>query len=585
MIELTKIVNIQDKLEYLKIIKHKLRKYNTDINKEQGIQRKSIGTTLTTKNNRILQQQIINVINQDNRGNFVRNNQQYVNYMRRYSRMLLSHVFPVNSGPNGEYINLDVSIKWTCVFGFPYNTENDITLNDEYGIDEIRHDFNILANSSELIVTLITIKLALANAVNYLIAAETLVDILMQDRENGSKIPHIFNVDVESIINMITVFYNSKNDRVRRMAKVIDVIYIAYVLSREQDIEWYSLDISNNKSYMEFQELSPIILRTYITYINTEDASVVYEQLHKREDDGPETDIHRDMGSLLPDNIIPLYLISKEFEQGLHGNLTLRGFLNMSICQVVWLGKSGYYIRKEMFSVYERDNDIKVMNIKVLDVLSLKGYKDIVIWPTVCLLMSMIAITLTVLIAGLRKMPWITIDGVDPTSLTSLIIVLEGIVLALYVSVYKENWSLYDMIRGRLYVSNYYDTSVKFRKQYPTKSIIKHVYQNINIYKGIVSKYGLCLTPVECTGQLCVPLMSPDDNPQDYNLCVTKFGDRIFIIDRGLHENFYVYRQVWIEAVLTSSGTYHVLDYGTVEPKYSTIPFKTTIIGVDNKNN
>lgn len=82
-----------------------------------------------------------------------------------------------------------------------------------------------------------------------------------------------------------------------------------------------------------------------------------------------------------------------------------------------------------------------------------RGYKITIrryVWP---MLFAMVFIALFVMIQGMRKVSYMTFDGVDPTSLTSLVIVIEGLFLAFITATFREEWSWYDMIRGQAYTN------------------------------------------------------------------------------------------------------------------------------------
>jgi hypothetical protein len=52
------------------------------------------------------------------------------------------------------------------------------------------------------------------------------------------------------------------------------------------------------------------------------------------------------------------------------------------------------------------------------------------------------------LVLGIHYSDAVSGVGIDPTSLTSLVIVVDGLLLALFTNVYKDNWSWYEMLRG-----------------------------------------------------------------------------------------------------------------------------------------
>jgi hypothetical protein len=151
------------------------------------------------------------------------------------------------------------------------------------------------------------------------------------------------------------------------------------------------------------------------------------------------------------------------------------------------------------------DDDSSDIENALYAVLTPRGYKYTIrryIWP---LLVVLVVTALFVLICGMKKMPFMTFDGVDPTSLTSLVIVMEGLFLAFIVATFHEDWSWYDMIRGQLFVSEFEKLPRRVIKRYNKGKLVRHFIRRQDDYKDIVSRYNACYLSVETTGRFTLP--------------------------------------------------------------------------------
>lgn len=219
--------------------------------------------------------------------------------------------------------------------------------------------------------------------------------------------------------------------------------------------------------------------------------------------------------------------------------------------------------------------------IKIMSTINDKGYQDRVIWPTLILTVALASLTLIVIVSSFTKQPWITTEGVDPSSLTSMTIVLEGIVVAIYVATYKDNWSLYDMVRGRLYVEEYAKTSKWFKKKYPPAMIVKHIYNNINSYTTIIHPHGLCLSPERLSGKILAPEIGGDVVAEDLDLSVMIRGKTAYISDMGLFTPKVTNCNNCIVAEQKPDGKYHVSSNTQTSSTAGYLPIGTIIIGID----
>ncbi|KAG2173649.1 hypothetical protein INT43_005067 [Umbelopsis isabellina] len=94
--------------------------------------------------------------------------------------------------------------------------------------------------------------------------------------------------------------------------------------------------------------------------------------------------------------------------------------------------------------------------------------------------------------------------NIDPTSLISLCIVVEGLLLAAFVALYAENWSWHDMVRGQLYVMDFEELGDQSRAINKV-DLIRHVIDNASHYEHIVSRNYLCYVDYDFKGNIVMP--------------------------------------------------------------------------------
>ncbi|CAO3696867.1 unnamed protein product [Umbelopsis ramanniana] len=102
------------------------------------------------------------------------------------------------------------------------------------------------------------------------------------------------------------------------------------------------------------------------------------------------------------------------------------------------------------------------------------------------LLSVLVIIELFVLAGGIAQWEPMVIKGVDPTSLASLVIVLEGLFLALVVATFHDNWSWYDMVRGQIVYENYYDLPASVKNSSYAVDVITQAMSNKEACKHIL---------------------------------------------------------------------------------------------------
>lgn len=252
---------------------------------------------------------------------------------------------------------------------------------------------------------------------------------------------------------------------------------------------------------------------------------------------------------------------------------------------VVNFGDQQYYFLAEAYisTIGCRDDDY-VDPLQVFDTISDRGYKDTVVIPTAIIVVILVSVAVLIIYGGLSKASWMSIDGVDPTSLASLTLAIEGILLAAYVSMFKDNWSWYDMMRGQLYVEDYYKTSEKFRKRYPPIIILRHIYKNIDFYRETVNHHGLCLSKSRCNGKIFVPLMDGYNCLEAYGIYVSTIGNRMYVVNKQSDTGNAMGDTAVRKAITTDSSIYHIYAQATVSWEYSAIPPNNPIIGINIKN-
>jgi hypothetical protein len=121
------------------------------------------------------------------------------------------------------------------------------------------------------------------------------------------------------------------------------------------------------------------------------------------------------------------------------------------------------------------------------------------------MLLGLISITLVIMVCGLKRIDGFVIEGVDPTSLTSLVLVIQGLFLSLFMAVYRDNWSWYDMIRGNVYCERYEHLPGHIKKKYTPDNVFKYIMTNMNTLSYAMSGYDACYVNVNLTGKVRMP--------------------------------------------------------------------------------
>ncbi|KAI8580392.1 hypothetical protein K450DRAFT_236832 [Umbelopsis ramanniana AG] len=185
------------------------------------------------------------------------------------------------------------------------------------------------------------------------------------------------------------------------------------------------------------------------------------------------------------------------------------------------------------------------------------------------LLLVLVIIELFVLVGGISKWEPMVIDGVDPTSLASLVIVLEGLLLAFVVATFHDNWSWYDMVRGQIVYENYYDLPAVVKNNSYAVDVITQAMSNREACKHILSSYGSCVTGITGDGTVTLPVLNDDvllaDTPfltvanEDSSLLIDlrERGKEIHLLKGAYNGNRTLHFDQQVETVkLSDSGPY-----------------------------
>lgn len=150
------------------------------------------------------------------------------------------------------------------------------------------------------------------------------------------------------------------------------------------------------------------------------------------------------------------------------------------------------------------------------------------------LLSVLVIIELFVLVGGIAQWEPMVINGVDPTSLASLVIVLEGLFLALVVATFHDNWSWYDMVRGQIVYENYYDLPASVKSSSYAVDVLTQAMSNKEACKHILASYGSCVTGITGDGTITLPVLNDDVQLVDTPfLTVTNRESALLIDGRG----------------------------------------------------
>lgn len=110
-----------------------------------------------------------------------------------------------------------------------------------------------------------------------------------------------------------------------------------------------------------------------------------------------------------------------------------------------------------------------------------KGYKQNIFPLTCSIIVILICITISTVVVCVVYGKEINYIGADPFSVITFVVFVEGLVLSIFTTVYKENWSWYDFFRGNIYHDEM-NSIVGYEK---LKDISKSIY-NYNIIQNII---------------------------------------------------------------------------------------------------
>lgn len=142
--------------------------------------------------------------------------------------------------------------------------------------------------------------------------------------------------------------------------------------------------------------------------------------------------------------------------------------------------------------------------IPYLETITSRGFKKNVKLTVGMVLMILLSALIAVTSWALSNHQTLENYNIDPTSLISLFIVIEGLLLAAFVALYAENWSWHDMVRGQLYVTDFEELGNQ-AKAINKIDLIRHVIDNASHYEHIVSRNYLCYVDYDFKGNVVMP--------------------------------------------------------------------------------
>jgi hypothetical protein len=137
--------------------------------------------------------------------------------------------------------------------------------------------------------------------------------------------------------------------------------------------------------------------------------------------------------------------------------------------------------------------------------LTSRGYEVDVKFLVYPFLIMLVSLALFVFVAGISRVSWFIIDGVDPTSLTSLVLVIEGLLLAIIVSTAARDWSWYDMIRGKIYYEDYNDIPKMIKPDIDLTMFYIHLMWFQDEYIKFINPLNACFLKGEKSGNSFLP--------------------------------------------------------------------------------
>jgi hypothetical protein len=176
-----------------------------------------------------------------------------------------------------------------------------------------------------------------------------------------------------------------------------------------------------------------------------------------------------------------------------------------------------------------------ISNAGVTNVISQKGY--IVNYRAIssALLIIALVIDLFIVISGISRKPYMTFEGVDPTSFASLVVLMQTIFGTALTSAFFKSWSWEDLASGRSYTDTPPNSIVQ--NKINRQKFLKYLIANGEQYESFLSKANYCYVRGKLSGSAL-----PITNVTKDELAVCGMI-LIFMIDKGEFLN----RAIWFD--------------------------------------
>jgi hypothetical protein len=192
------------------------------------------------------------------------------------------------------------------------------------------------------------------------------------------------------------------------------------------------------------------------------------------------------------------------------------------------------------------------------DVITPKGYKlnvkhEVYMFMTILMIIFLLCCILSICFSDFWVMRLI-----DTTSFLSLVLLLEGASISAFTSVYKDNWSWHDMMRGQVFVKDWNQLPQKYKTDAAIKDYITFIMRNHDLAK-YMDPNSNCYLHGLAAGDIIGPKPVKVSMMRECGAIIMNTKAHYILI--GTPRNNSVASMRALEAVLTSHGYYHVVGY------------------------
>lgn len=125
--------------------------------------------------------------------------------------------------------------------------------------------------------------------------------------------------------------------------------------------------------------------------------------------------------------------------------------------------------------VVAKCDDYNVQQLEWEKKITNDGYVVSVAGLVYTIIAVMVLTVILSLVLGIHYSDAVSGAGIDPTSLTSLIIVVDGLLLALFTNVYKDNWSWYEMLRGYYVTRDWHQLHHRDKTAEKSRALLQYI--------------------------------------------------------------------------------------------------------------